>query len=144
MIKRRIGALGIILAVIFLAACPKQDVIRKLAVVSKESSAAIKLFQQNEIQSYNAGLVSKEDHKAVQEILVSVGEIGLALDMHLRIAANDAQALDGLNLAIKDLDVLTVEISEKIKDESTKTKFLIAIAGVRSALSTTAALLGGQ
>ena len=124
-----------------LAACPKASVVRQAAVASQSASIAVQAFQQAEIQSFQAGQVSAEDHATIQGLLVQVGQIGKTLDASLRAANSDASALQLVTTAVNSIDSLNQQGLLHIKNKDIQVKWTIAMAGAKAALNSIAVML---
>jgi len=131
----------VILLALMLTACPKASVVRQAAVASQSASIAVQAFQQAEIQSFESGVVSVDDHATIQGLLAQVGQVGKTLDSALRSANDNQSALADVNTAVAAIDSLNQQGLLHIKNKDIQAKWTIAMAGAKAALNSIAAML---
>lgn len=139
--RSRKAVVLVICLVLMLAACPKASVVRQAAVASQSASIAVQAFQQAEIDSFQSGAVSVDDHATIQGLLAQVGQVGKTLDSALRAANDNQSALADVNTAVAAIDSLNQQGLLHIKNKDVQAKWTIAMAGAKAALNSIAAML---
>ena len=142
--RKLLAITACLILLVVLAACPKASVVRQAAVASQSASIAVQAFQQAEIHSFDAKQVSKEDHLAIQGLLVEVAQVGKTLDTALRQADSDASAIASLSTAVVAIDDLNKQGLLHIKNPDIQAKWTIAMAGAKAALNSIIAMLQPQ
>ncbi len=139
--RRRTHVLPVIAVFILLAGC--NDIVARLAKVSGGAAQVTKAFQQAEITLHQQGLVSNEEHVALQRALIPVAEAGVALDGALRNQPTNAKVLTAVSAALTAVDKLNTDGILRIKNAQAQQTLSLALQSIKSLLLTFQAALGG-
>jgi hypothetical protein len=134
---RTTAAKLVILAALALAGCgfkcsPQSQ--QKAALAAKNASIVVQSFQDAEISSYRAGLVSPEDHLFIQGQVKKAARVGLALDSCIRMATSSAGTVACIDVSVQTIDSINSEGGLGIKSTEARQTFQIAMTGVKAAL----------
>jgi len=128
---------------VMLCGCPSGTQQQQIAAAAQNASIAVQGFQQVEIASYQAGAVSAEDHKFIEQQLVSVAQMGKTADSCIRTATTKQGTIQCVTTAIATVDQLNASGALYIKSSDAKQKYQIAMTGVRTALAVIVTIEGG-
>lgn len=128
---------------VMLCGCPAGSNQQQIAAAAQNASIAVQGFQQVEIASYQAGAITAEDHKFIEQQLVSVAQMGKTADSCIRIATTKQGTIQCVTTAIATIDQLNNAGALYIKSPDAKQKYQIAMVGVRTALAVIVTIEGG-
>jgi hypothetical protein len=139
-------AAGFTLAIvcIVMAGCPANVQQRQQAAAAAQNiSIIVSDFQQGEIASHTAGLISEADHIFIQRELVTVATLGKTADSCILLAVDTPGVVTCLNSASTSIDQINSDGGLYLKSDKAKTTFQLAMIGVKTTLTSIAAVLGG-
>lgn len=113
--RRAVTALLILALAVGLAGCDTKT--KKIAVAVDGFSIAMKHFQEAEIVAFEQGLVSHEDHRAIQSSLIRIASAQLAFDDVVRAGSTaGAQAvLDEALAEFRNLESVVFALNPKTR-----------------------------
>lgn len=132
-------------AAICLVGCPANLSQRQQAAAAAQNiSIIVADFQQGEIVAYQAGLIPPADHSVVQRELLTVATVGKTADACILAASTTPGVVTCLNSAATAVDQINSDGGLYLKSDKAKTTFQIAMLGVKTTLTSIAAVLGGK
>lgn len=126
-----------------LTGCPSSTT-AKAAQALDIASASVAGFQQAEFTAHAQGLIPNDDHVFIEQSLLTLAQSGKAADACVKVAQTNAGIVTCVNLAITTVDNLNSEGALHLKSARAKSDYALAMTGVKTALSTITALLGGN
>lgn len=115
--------------------CENRDPYQKAAVAAADFSAALKTFQDSEIAMYHSGSISREDHIAIQRILLETAKAGKQLDQAIRVAKSNPDAWAAANAALDAITKLQADGLLHIKSDKAREQLAASLALARSAIA---------
>lgn len=141
--KRTLLTLGLLVAVLPLAGCPSQQR-QQVAQALQTASTVVQSFQQAEIASAQQGVISAEDHQFIEAEILTLAQAGKTADTCVKTTTNVAGDIACVNALVATVDNLNSQGALHIKSADAKEKYQLAMVGVKAALQTITAILGGK
>lgn len=138
------SVLALSIAGLVMAGCPANTQQRQQAASAAQNISIIVLdFQQGEIASHTAGLIPETDHIFIQKELVTVTRLGKTADSCILVAVDTPGVVTCLNSAANSIDQINSDGGLYLKSDKAKSTFQLAMIGVKTTLTSIAAVLGG-
>jgi hypothetical protein len=135
---------GVLLAPLALAlmGCPAAQR-QQVAQALQTASTVVQSFQQAEIVSHNQGVVSDDDHHFIEQQLLTVAAAGKTADSCVQTTTTVAGDIACVNTMATMVDQVNTQGGLYIKSAQAKQDFQLAMTGLKAALATINAILGG-
>jgi hypothetical protein len=124
-----------VLLSVVLAGCPSTSTQQKAALAAQNASVIVVAFQKAEISSYQAGLIPAPDHQFIEAQLVTVGQLGLALDSCIRTATNSAGTVACVGVMTASINEINTQGGLYLKSAGAKQDFQLAMTSLNAALA---------
>ena len=127
-----------------LAGCPSSSTQRKAAQAADIAAASVSGFQRAEIIAHSQGLIPDDDHIYIEQSLLTLGRAGKATDTCIGASLTNAGIVTCVNISLDTANQLQADGALHLKSVKAKNDFSLAMTGVKSALQTIIAILGGK
>jgi len=134
---------ALLLPLMFVLGC-EQSRLKKLALATDAFSLTVRSFQQAEVVAHQQGLVSDEEHAAMEKALIDVANAGVELDNALRVARRGGKpkAAAALGAALTSLDHLLNSGVLHVKNPKARQDLEALILSAKGFLATISAVIG--
>jgi hypothetical protein len=133
--------IALLLPLLFALGC-EQSRLKKLALAADGFSLTVRSFQQAEVVAHQQGLVSNEEHAAMEKALIDVANAGVELDNAVRVAHSRSKATAALGDALASLDKLLSDGVLHVKNPKARQDFQALILSAKGFLATISAAIG--
>lgn len=121
------------LLMVFSLACP-QSTQHKAAEAAQNASIIVQTYQTTEIQLHSQGIISDGDHKVIERELLSVAQMGIALDSCIRAASSQNAVSNCAGTAVTTLNTIASDGRLGIHSPQAVQDFQLAMTGITSAI----------
>lgn len=125
-----------------LIGCPAQQR-QQVAQALQTASTVVQSFQQAEIVSHNQGVISDDDHHFIEQQLLTIAGAGKSADTCVKTTTTVAGDIACVNTMVTMVDQVNSQGGTYIKSAQAKQDFTLAMTGLKAALQTVTAILGG-
>ena len=143
--KRILSILAVSSMAVMLAGCPANTSQRQqVAQAAQNASIIVAGFQQGEIVAYQQGAIPVADHQFIQKELKTVATVGKTLDSCILTTTTNAGIVACADTAVSAVDQINTDGGLYLKSDKARTRFQLAMVGVKTAISVIATIFGGQ
>jgi len=137
--------LALLSVVLVLTGCPMSTTQRgKVAQAADTVSVVVLDFQQGEVISHGAGLITDDDHLFIQRELLAVSRLGKTTDACILSAADSVTTVGCLKSEMATIDQINSEGSIGLKSVKARADFQTAMLGAKAVINGIYTALGGK
>ncbi len=137
---RSAACIFLLVALLFAIGCD-QGKLKRIAQAADGFALTVRSFQQAEIAAHAQGLVSQEEHVAIERALLDVANAGIELDSAIRLAQSKPKASAALQAALASLDRLLNEGVLHVKNPKGRQNLEALLFSAKGFLATISAVL---